>query len=282
MKRFATISALLAAGAMALFPSPASAGPRPPSTVDITVTEAGFTSTPAVAGGAVTLRVRSEDPAGAWIGLVRLRPGVTLDRYVEHLRQAMSDDPATAVEGGRAVSEDAVMLGGPASAQVPASASLHVPPGDYLLVDFRDVHEPDFAQRIRPLIVGPGGGRPAPAPDAVIAATESGFRAPAELVSGAPVLVANRLDQYNEAMVMPVRPGTTLTEVDAFFDGTGDFPFAGGPTGIVPMSPGRTAVLEAALPPGEYALVTWVRDLDTGRMLAQEGMRELVRILPAG
>jgi hypothetical protein len=234
-----------------------------------------------VAAGAVTLRVQSDDPAGAWIGLVRLNPGVAFDDYVAHARQAMSDDPATAVAGGRAVARDAVMLGGAAAADVPVAATMEVAPGDHLLVDFRDAAEPDFAQRIRTLRVEPGTGRTQVGSGARITATDAGFRAPAALVSGAPVVVGNETDQYTEAILMRVRPGTTLADVDAFFAGAGPYPFAGLPTGIVPLSPGRTAVLRAELPPGEYALVTWVRDLDTGRMLAQEGMRELVTVVPA-
>ncbi|GII05179.1 hypothetical protein Pta02_71870 [Planobispora takensis] len=262
---------------------PAHAGAVVGGTVDITVTPSGFTAPETVRAGALTLNVRSQDPQGAWIGLVRLRPGVGLEQYLEHLRQAMDDDPATSVAGGRAVAEDVVMLGGAAAGHVPAAVTTVVAPGRYHLVDFRDVQEPDFARRVRSLrVVGPAAGArtPSPAP-AVIKATDSGFVAPRRLVSGSPVLVVNRSSQFNEAMLMPVRPGTTPADLDAFFAGTGGYPFTAGPTGVVPMSPSRAALLTTALPPGEYALVTWVRNLRTGRMLAQEGMRELVNIIPA-
>lgn len=83
---------------------------------------------------------------------------------------------------------------------------------------------------------------------------------------------------------MPVRPGTSLAELDAFFIAvdagrrpTGS-PFTGGPTGVVPLSPGQSATLSADLPSGTYALVTWVRDLRTGRMFAAQGMRALIRV----
>ncbi|GIH97318.1 hypothetical protein ACFFMN_38175 [Planobispora siamensis] len=288
------LTAVLAAIAIT---APAHAGAAAGGTVDITVTPSGFTAPETVRAGTLTLTVRSQDPQGAWVGLVRLRPGVRLERYLRHLKQAMDDDPRTSVAGGRAVSEDVVMLGGAAAGHVPATVTTVVTPGEYHLVDFRDVQEPDFAGRVRPLrVTGPAGSprssspspspqpsslpQPSPAP-AVITATDSGFVTPRRLTSGSPVLVVNRSSQFNEAMLMPVRPGTTTADLDAFFSGTGGYPFTAGPTGVVPMSPSRAALLTAALPPGEYALVTWVRNLRTGRMLAQEGMRELVDITPA-
>ncbi|MBG0827097.1 hypothetical protein HS041_04890 [Planomonospora sp. ID67723] len=283
MKRHLRISAFVAVLTAAVIAGPAHAEAPPAGTVDITVTPAGFAAPASVRAGALTLTVRSQDPKGAWVGLVRLRPGVPLDRYLGHLKQAMDDDPSTSVAGGRAVARDVVMLGGAATGHVPVAVTTVVTPGEYHLVDFRDVEEPDFAQRVRPLrVVGPGAGPRTPSsPPEVITATDSGFVAPRQITSGSPVLVVNRSSQFNEAMLMPVRPGTTLADLDAFFSGTGGYPFTERPTGVVPMSPSRAALMTAALPPGEYALVTWVRNLRTGRMFAQEGMRELVNIIPA-
>lgn len=255
-----------------------------PQDVDISVTSEGFTAPSALRPGAVTFRVRSTDPAGAWIGLVRLRPGVRLETYLADLRRAMGDDP---VAGGRAVARDAEMLGGSAVAHAPAAVTLNVTPGTYHLVDFRDVELPDLADRVRRVTVLPG--RPAPSsrppaadPTSRITLRDGRFDAP-DVLSGA-VRVVNRSRQYNEAMLMPVRPGTTLPDLDAFFEAVdagrdpGGWPFAGGPTGVVPLSPGRSAVLETELPSGAYALVTWVRDLDSGRMFAARGMRDLVTV----
>ncbi|MDV5149494.1 hypothetical protein R1T08_36610 [Streptomyces sp. SBC-4] len=256
--------------------------------MDIAVTPEGFTAPSVLRTGAVTFRVRSADPAGAWIGLVRLRPGVSLETYLTDLRRAMGDDP---VAGGRAVARDAEMLGGAAVAHAPAAATLHVTPGTYHLVDFRDVDLPDLGDRVRRVTVRPGRPAtsaprtprtPAADPTSRITLRDSGFDAPGVL-SG-PVRVVNRSRQHNEAMLMPVRPGTTLADLDAFFEAVdagrdpGGWPFTGGPTGVVPLSPGRSAVLETELPSGAYALVTWVRDLNSGRMFAARGMRALVAV----
>ncbi|MFE6615794.1 hypothetical protein [Amycolatopsis sp. NPDC057786] len=266
-------AAIAAAAFMTGSPALAEAGG-----LDLTVTPSGFTAPSTARAGVLTLKVRSEDPAGAWIGLVRLRPGVALETYARHLKQAMSDEPAEAMAGGRAVTGDAEMFGGVAVAAVPAAAAIAVSPGDYHLVDFRDVAEPDFLSRIRPLRVGRGPSATAPTATAAIIATDTGFLAPRSLTSGAPVFVLNASAQFTEAMLLPVRPGTALADLDAFFARTGPSPFTGRPTGVVPLSPWRSAILTTALPPGEYALVTWVRDLRTGEPLALRGARALVRV----
>ncbi|MGE7384278.1 hypothetical protein ACQKM2_02075 [Streptomyces sp. NPDC004126] len=254
----------------------------PAQEADITVTPEGFDAPPTLRAGAVTLKVRSTDPSGAWLGLVRLRPGITLDRYLDDLRRAMGNDPAEAVEGGRAVARDAEMLGGVAVAHAPASATIPLTPGDHYLIDFRDAGLPDLASRVSPVRVLPGHSAPQVRPSARITLMDGRFCAPPTLTG--PVQVVNLSPQHNEAMLMPVRPGTSLADLDAFFTAvdagrrpTGS-PFTGGPTGVVPLSPGRSATLSAELPTGNYALVTWVRDLRTGRMFAAQGMRALIRV----
>ncbi|MFJ8011751.1 hypothetical protein [Streptomyces sp. NPDC096339] len=260
----------------------AAASSAAPQEVDIPVTPDGFTAPSVLRAGPVTLRVRSTDPRGAWIGLVRLRPGVPLERYLEDLERAMGDDP---VEGGKAVARDAEMLGGAAVAHAPAAVTMKLTPGEYHLIDFRDVGLPDLADRVRPVRALAGHPRTDTAdirPAARITLRDGAFEAP-DVLSG-PVQVVNRSRQHNEAMLMPVRPGTTLADLDAFFADVdagrrpSGSPFTGGPTGVVPLSPGRSAVLTTDLPPGEYALVTWVRDLRTGSMFAARGMRMLITV----
>lgn len=266
--------------ALTLAPAPAHAA----EVVDIAVTPDGFSAPARVQAGQLTLRVRSTDPAGAWLGVVRLRDGVPLDRYLADVRQAFSSDPAQEVAGGRAVTADAVMLGGVAVANTPAAVTMSVNRGRYLLIDFRDALLPDLATRVRTLDVQPRPDAPACAATR-ITLLENRFAAPSSFASGAPVEVVNRSSQFNEAMLIPVRPGTTLADLDAFFAvvnaGQGyppTSPFVGGPTGVVPLSPGRSAIFAAALPAGPYALVTWIRDLRTGQLYATQGMRTLVTL----
>lgn len=245
--------------------------------IAITVTTAGFQAPQEIHGSTVMLTVASQDPQGAWLGMVQLRPGVPLATYVRDVQMAFSDDPTTSVAGGRAVTKDVTMLGGIAVARVPASVTITAAPGTYYLVDFRDVREPDFADRIHQLRVMPGPGS-TPAVSADIVMLDGRYLAPATLPTGQHIRVTNLSSQLDEAMLIPVRSGTTLGDIDGFFAGTGPTPFTGGPTGVVPMSPWRSAVFRADLPPGEYALVTWIRDLRSGERLAVEGMRELISI----
>ncbi|MFD2765807.1 hypothetical protein [Micromonospora eburnea] len=271
--------AALADPAQASTPLPAPSSAPSAQQLDIVVDADGFDAPSALLAGTVTLRVRSTDPHGAWLGLVRLRPGVTLTRYLGNLERAMGDDP---VDGGTAVARDVDMLGGVAVADVPAAATLAVSPGRYYLIDFKDVGLPDLARRVRPVTVLPGHAGLPPTATTRITLTDGRFTAP-EVFRG-PVHVANLSRQYNEAMLMPVRPGTSLADLDKFFTEVdagrypNDAPFTGGPTGVVPPSPGRSVVLDAPLPAGRYALVTWVRDLRTGRMFAAEGMRTLITV----
>ncbi|MEU7530298.1 hypothetical protein AB0A74_31540 [Saccharothrix sp. NPDC042600] len=274
MKRL--VVAVLAAAGVVVAPVQAVAHgqqAREGQRVDIAVGVGGFDAPSTIGAGAVTFAVSSSDPAGAWLGLVRLRAGVSRERYLADLTRAMGPDP---VEGGRAVARDAEMLGGVAVARTPAAVTIRVSPGDHLLVDFRDVGLPDLADRVRPVRVVPGhGGGHGPA-DQVVVVLDGRFVAPAAITGS--VRVVNLSPHVNEAMLMPVRPGTTDADLGAFFRGAGPAPFTGGPTGVVPLSPGRSAVLDADLPAGPYALVTWVTDTRTGRMFAADGMRALVTV----
>ena len=58
-----------------------------------------------------------------------------------------------------------------------------------------------------------------------------------------------------------------------------DSPLAGLTHGMPVLSEGRAAVIEPGLAPGEYALVTWTIDLDSGTMRAASGMHQLVTVV---
>ncbi|MEW2353791.1 hypothetical protein [Spirillospora sp. NPDC029432] len=270
---------------------PANAAAARPYAAAIVVTPDGFTAPASVPAGATAFRVGATDPDGAYIGVVRLRPGVSKERYLADLERAYDDtDREGALAGARAVERDVVMHGGAAvlpGTPVTFTAAL-APGGRHLVIDFKDVGSPGLAAKVRELRVLPRGARPALPPaeaEIVQVRTADGprFRAPRTVRAGAPVRVANRSRQFNEAILMPVRPGTTRQDVGAFFVAMeggpqAPAPFTGGPVGMVPLSPGRSAVLAADLRPGTYALVTWLTDYRTGRMHAAQGMHEIVTV----
>lgn len=258
----------------------------PAQAADIVVSADGFTAPAAVREGATTFRVSTSDPDGAYIGLIRLRPGVTLARYLDDLERAYGQkDPAA----GRAVERDVVMYGGASVLPgTPVSTTTVLTPGSYYLLDFKDVGRPGLADKVRSLRVLPSA-RPSAPPRAEAqifqVATPDGarFRAPAKVRGGAPIRVTNLSSQFNEAILMPVKPGTTRADIGAFFAAMdrgerAPYPFTGGPLGTVPMSPGRSAVLSIDLRAGNYALVTWLPDYRTGHMHAAQGMYELITV----
>ncbi|MEU6041229.1 hypothetical protein ABZ801_38135 [Actinomadura sp. NPDC047616] len=256
----------------------------------ITVAPGGFTAPAVVPQDATSFRVTTTDPDGAYIGLIGLREGVSLQRYLADLEQAYDDtDREAAMAGSRAVERDAVMYGGAAVLpDVSVTFTPRLRPGTYYLIDFKDVGSPGLADKVRKLrVVGGHGGAAVPRAEAEIVQVQTvdgpRFRAPAELRAGAAVRVTNHSRQFNEAIFMPVREGTTRAQVGAFFAAmeggpAAPYPFVAGPVGMVPLSPGRSTVISAALRPGTYALVTWMTDYRTGRMHAAQGMHEIITV----
>ncbi|GAA4130825.1 hypothetical protein [Actinomadura keratinilytica] len=255
----------------------------------ITVTPEGFTAPAVVSQDAASFQVTTTDPGGAYIGLIGLRKGVSLQRYLADLEQAYDEtDREAAMAGSRAVERDVVMYGGAAVLpDAPVTFTPRLRPGTYYLIDFKDVGSPGLADKVRKLRVVGHGGAVVPRAEAEIVQVQTAdgprFRAPAQLRAGAAVRVTNRSRQFNEAIFMPVREGTTRAQVGAFFAAmeggpAAPYPFIGGPVGMVPLSPGRSTVISAELRPGTYALVTWVTDYRTGRMHAAQGMNEIITV----
>ncbi|MBN6053798.1 hypothetical protein JYK22_17795, partial [Nonomuraea sp. RK-328] len=258
--------------------------------VDLAVETGGFTAPAELPAGSTTFRIRSADPEGAYLGVLRIRPGFTLRRVLDTLESAYDHaDPEAARAAARTLAEQVVMLGGAAVLpSVPVSYTAELAAGTYHLIDFKEIGRPGLEEKVRALHVRPSHRRPAPPASVRIVQYEAAdgtgrFAAPAAIAAGRPVRVINRTSQFNEAILMPVRPGTTREQVGAFFAAMERreqvaSPFIGGPTGLVPISPGRSATFQADLPPGTYALVTWLPDHNTGVGHAAQGMHEIITV----
>lgn len=283
--------AATALSVVALVPvSAAHAEPAASGVVEVAVAPGGFAAPATVPSGRLRLAVSTSDPSGAWLGLVRLHDGVPVSRYLADLRLAMGSDPASSLEGARRVAGEAVLLGGAAvTPGTPATVTVDVTPGPLLLVDYRDHAEPDLESRVRVVTVAAGGreaGLPGTPRDIRLVRAGDGvrFEAPDRLGAGQPCTVTNETAQPNEAMLLPVRADVTEADLRAFFAALdrGDrdvrSPFTGLPVGAVPLSPGRSAVLATDLPAGRYGLVTWVRDLESGRHHAATGAARVVEV----
>lgn len=289
----AAVAAIAMAQPVVAQQRPAHPTPSAGNVIEVIGTSTGFTMRGSHPAGFVTFEVSTSHPDGGLFALWRLRPTASLDEALRYAMMGLSDTRSESVEGGRGLQQQADVLGGAAvlPGQPVAFTSLLLP-GSYYLVNYQDLREGGVAQaaeRLHALTITDRHS-PAPPPSAsataifTLAGGRASYRMPTELRSGQPLRLVNAMPQLSEAVFMPVRPGTTREQLREFFaaadreDWDVDPPFTGGPVGAPALSPGHTTIIEAALPPGPYALVTWYPDFDSGRMLAAEGQFKLVTI----
>ncbi|MGA5821861.1 hypothetical protein ACPC54_28840 [Kitasatospora sp. NPDC094028] len=247
-------------------------------------------------GGLVTFAVETDDPAGRQIQLIRPHEGVSHTTLFADLTKAVSETPATAAQGIRAVAAEADALGGTlVSPDVPARFTGEVDEGEVLVLDFtaflKDPAHPVFATiefeghngRHRHHRHHRGAEEHA---TVVQEETPAGPRFDVEDLddADAPIVVRNEADELHEMVLQPVKPGTTDADVQAFFDATAKGqhptpPFSGVPSGLSAISPGDTAVFEAEdLKPGTYVLLCFIPDDKTGVPHAFLGMHKVVEL----
>ncbi|WP_109507185.1 hypothetical protein [Nocardioides speluncae] len=206
----AALSAFLAAGVVA---PTATAAPvlesqqaTAPSrmTVDVVGSSTGFTAPARHRPGAVTFRVRTDDPEGIRLGLLRLRDGVPVDRFLTHLTAALTERGEAAAAAGRQLTEEATMLGG--ALAVPgrtAEFRQRLGEGTYYLVDYQDA---DTGRPLTALVVdGPWAPPPPMVADAAITMVDTSagprFRVRRPLTADGTIAVTNRNGQLDEAVL---------------------------------------------------------------------------------
>ncbi len=261
--------------------------------IEIEARDGGFTAPATHTAGPTSFRVTTTATAelGSMIGLVRLHPGTSPATFADRLGKVFSDDPEVAVPAGNALMDEADLLGGAQAHPGRATTfTARLRPGTYYLVDYLDFEDgaPPGPEALHALTVRRERHRGhAPRPGAFVgmSRTPSGprFHVAPRLRAGAPILLTNRMRQVNEAIFVPVRPGTTRDDLQEFWDAaeSGEWiepPFAGDPVGTPPLSHGTSVILQAPLEPGEYALITWVTDLTDGRPLGAKGLHALVTV----
>ncbi|MEV0381395.1 hypothetical protein [Nonomuraea sp. NPDC050643] len=280
---------LAAAAQMAGTPGAASAtGAATGRVVDVVIGEGGLSAPSTLPEGAVTLRVRSTRPAVALL-LVRLRTGHSLDVYLRDLVLTSSLDLEERKAASRAVEAAADQFGGAVVTSAAVVACTQVlPHGRYYLVAF-EYSSATATPIVREVSVEGFGGRAYPAVDGSIVHRRAGTHTRLE-VSGADLpghgrfRVFNASGGLNEAVFVPVAPGTTEDEVRAVFDALRNgtpppsMPFRGRPVGLAPLSPGRSAVLHVELPAGPYLLLSHIVDPRTGHPRAYDGAFHLTSL----
>ncbi|MER5772349.1 hypothetical protein [Streptomyces sp. NPDC001985] len=282
----ALLGALSGAPALAAAPVPGRTRPGAGGDIEVVVRPDSVLAPSYAAPGAVTFTVSTPSAKGLSLLLITLR--VPLAEYLADVR-AMSEAerPEDVARAAAKVEADAVNRGGAVlTPGRPVSFTAVLPRGRHHLIGYA-YSTPGAVPVAHPLTVT---GRPnpvAPRVDGLIVQTRSGFSLPrGRLRAEGDHLVVNRSGQLNEAVLIPVRSGTTGAEIDAVFaalaSGTRppSMPFTGDPSGLAPLSPGRVARLRPGAPPGEYLLTSWVTSTETGRPRAFGGYHRLVRVGP--
>ncbi|WP_214321490.1 hypothetical protein [Nonomuraea sediminis] len=256
--------------------------------VDVVVAEGSLSVPSSLPEGVVTFRVRSTGPALSVI-FMRLRPGSSIETYLSDLAKTNSKDLEVRKAAAKAIEQSADGLGGAVvTAQIPVTFTQVLPPGRYHLIAF-DYQNPNVPPVVRELGVKGTSAGPYPAGEATIAMWQAGTRTRfavtgPRLPARGRYLVVNGSDGLNEAVLVPVKPGTTERDVQAAFDAFREgkpppsMPFAGQPTGLAPLSPGHVAVLETSLSAGPYVLWTYMPDPRTGLPRAWDGAFTLITL----
>lgn len=255
--------------------------------VDVVSDEKGLRfSTTRVAEGLVTFRASTTNP-GSEVSLFRPRRGVTPAEVVAGVMRGFTDDPQERAAAARANERLAVSYGlTQVMPDTPASATVHLRAGTYYAAEIMF-------------------GRPAPTPLTFVVEKRHGHRAGphrlgrgvdawitlrsgdrlttrGELPTTGSVLVSNRSDAIQIAVLSPIATGTTERQLQDWFDagGQGDFPFAraGDSVGTDALSPGRRLKLSYSVPAGTYLLASYTPDEESGLPAAFHGMFKVVEL----
>lgn len=271
-------------GAAALLPAPAAAqaaqGP-----IEVVLEPDGLDVPERIPCGAVTFHVTTPAAEGRSLLLVRLADGVDTDHYLRLLAGTGAQDPQERAAAARAVAAAADNLGGAVVSSATAAGFTQVlTPGEYLLVNYGYASPgPPVVRTVR-AVRGTSQGRPH-APAAIV--HHDGDAGAEFAVLGEPpargcLTVVNTTATPQEAMLVPVVPGTTEEDVRAYFDALREGreppvqPMLGRPVGMAPLGAGRRAVLHTEFAPGPHALFSFTVDHGTGVNHALQGMSRLV------
>ncbi|NLU68548.1 hypothetical protein [Streptomyces sp. HNM0574] len=296
-----TLAALLAvipASAEAPRPAPAapaavSAAPSAASeqVLDIRSTADGLHAPSKAAPGAVTFRTTTEAEGSGSVGLARLHPGVSWDRFRTVLRKVIQNNPDDIIEGSRELEGTADLLGGTVIwPGMKAEFSQKLEPGTYYLFDFNHIH--DAQPRYQTLTVEGAPQGELPKTSTTLTAKMSADGKPVydlagEVRAGQPLTFTNAMParQPAEAIVFKLEDGVTEEELVAWFDKFGDHgefppgpdPLGYGP-GALPLSPGESQVVKLPLSPGRHIVIDWFRDANDAVMLLKKGHYKIFQV----
>jgi len=269
----------------------AAAGPRGGRTVSVVAASTGLTlSRSSVPAGVVTIDVSTT--AHAAVGLIRLKPGVSLDKFLADYLLTTSPDPVVKAAAVALIDAEAQYLGGASATAATGSVKsiTMLTPGTYYLLNYSAATTPAYLASVARLDVGlpERGDGELPEPDAVFAYYDSGtdgrYLMPDRLPARGTFLVHNQTDQLNEAAFLPLRPGVTDADVAAWVSALFNHtpvppaPFSDGPAGVAPICSGFSNYLRWSFRPGRYMVTSFMTNRHTRIKRAFEGMYSIVTL----
>jgi hypothetical protein len=239
--------------------------------------------------GPVTFRATTSDAVGHFLLLFHPRAGITLETVMQELADSNSADPAVALPALQQLYRDVEFRGGlKVVAGIPVAFTVALEPGRYYLAESAT----KWVSGRPPLVIrsfdveGEPNNARIPGVSAAVTMTETAdgprFAGSPSLPARGNVLVYNRAAQPHELILDKVRPGTTTGDLRAFFqqqEGATD-PFLPDATvsGLLNLSPGNWAVLHLTAPAGAYAMLSFIKDQNTGRASTTHGMARAARL----
>ena len=288
--RFAA-AGLTACGLMALA-APAIAATDGAAGHCVTVTGNGssaFLGQAKVQDGTVCFAVSSTNPVtpgggGSAVNMFQPNRGVSLAHALRDFKDEFSNTAATAAKGTRELNRDVSFYG--LAAVVPGhpeTVTVNLRAGSYHLWDLGNAASGGPLPVPVTLTVKAGGTSQSLHGSVSVAATSADrFIAPGTWPHQGTYLFHNVADTIHFMQILPVKPGTTDKQIQAFFNSHSTAPppfFAAGPSGGNDVvSPGRTIQVAYNLPKGTYVLMCFVADDMTGIPHAFMGMHKVIKL----
>jgi hypothetical protein len=206
--------------------------------------------------------------------LLHFRPGYSYAQFQTDGALAQGHSPAAHTALARVFAHTIFDGGVNVFPGTPASFTVDVRPGTYYLGEL--VRRPELT----PIHVAGSSSTAQSASAGVITATDAGYRLAATLPAHGTITIRNAGTQLHRLNLIPIKRGTTRTQLAAYIrktagnDNAPAPPFAlkGPQLGTSDISPRRQMQLTYALPAGEYAILDFNHDLKTGRADTHEAM----------
>ncbi|WP_433336417.1 hypothetical protein [Spirillospora sp. CA-294931] len=254
-----------------------------PPVLPITLTPEGYSfpgPNPRPAG-LVTLKVDTPDTAGRFMGLGATRNGITFEQAMKLFWESTSPDPNVAKPALVALYRDVEFFGGTGVFRdtSPLSVTLNLQPDTYYGIEGEHVQQLKVTEPYQ-------HARP-PRVDGVIRMVKRGGRSrfitPPVMKARGSYLVVNESAQPQEAVFCGVAPTTTDRTVQDYFDAVHNGQNPPNPLltqvgGLMAMSPGRKAILQFDFPKGRYSVLSFYRNPETARKIAEEGMHRVIEL----